>query len=34
MMWGSDYPPVSAREGIGNALLLTMEQFADKSEAD
>jgi L-fuconolactonase len=34
MMWGSDYPPVSAREGIGNALLLTMEQFTDKSEAD
>ncbi len=32
MMWGSDYPPVSAREGYGNALRLTMEQFADKSE--
>ncbi len=34
MMWGSDYPPVSMREGYRNALRLTMEQFADKSEAD
>ncbi len=34
MMWGSDYPPVSAREGYGNALRLTMAQFADKSEDD
>jgi L-fuconolactonase len=32
MMWGSDYPPVSAREGYGNALRLPMEQFADTSE--
>ena len=34
MMWGSDYPPVSAREGYGNSLHLTMKQFASKSEAD
>src|SRR5579883_447557 len=34
MMWGSDYPPVSGREGYRNALRLTMEQFADKSEED
>ncbi len=32
MMWGSDYPPVSAREGYGNALHGTMAQFADKSD--
>jgi L-fuconolactonase len=34
MMWGSDYPPVSGREGYGNALRLTMEQLATKSQAD
>ena len=34
IMWGSDYPPVSGREGYGNALRLTMEQFLDKSERD
>jgi L-fuconolactonase len=34
MMWGSDYPPVSAREGYGNSLRLTTDQFASKSEAD
>jgi L-fuconolactonase len=34
MMWGSDYPPVDAREGYGNALHGTMAQFADKSEDD
>ncbi len=34
MMWGSDYPPVSAREGYGNALHFAMEQFAAKSDAD
>jgi L-fuconolactonase len=28
MMWGSDYPPVSAREGYGNALRLPMDRFA------
>lgn len=27
LMWGSDYPPVSAREGYGNALLLPRERF-------
>jgi L-fuconolactonase len=25
LMWGSDYPPVSSREGYGNALRLTRE---------
>lgn len=34
LMWGSDYPPVSAREGYGNALRLTMEQFAARSATD
>jgi L-fuconolactonase len=34
MMWGSDYPPVDAREGYGNALHGTLAQFADISEAD
>lgn len=34
MMWGSDYPPVSGREGYTNALRLTMEQFASKSQED
>lgn len=34
MMWGSDYPPVSGREGYRNALLLTMEQLAPLSEAE
>ncbi len=34
MLWGSDYPPVDAREGYGNALHGTMEQFADASEDD
>ena len=34
MMWGSDYPPVSAREGYRNALTLTREQFADKPPSD
>ncbi len=28
MMWGSDYPPVSAREGYGNALRLPMDRIA------
>jgi L-fuconolactonase len=28
IMWGSDYPPVSAREGYGNALRFPMERFA------
>ncbi len=34
MMWGSDYPPVSRREGYRNALRLTMDQLATKSQAD
>jgi L-fuconolactonase len=34
MMWGSDYPPVSSREGYGNALRLTMDQLATKSRED
>ena len=34
MMWGSDFPPVSGREGYGNALRLTMEQLGSKSERD
>jgi L-fuconolactonase len=34
MMWGSDYPPVSSREGYRNALRFTMEQLANKSESD
>ena len=34
MMWGSDYPPVSGREGYHLALTLTLEQFAGKSEGD
>jgi L-fuconolactonase len=28
MMWGSDYPPVSSREGYGNALRLPLDRFA------
>ena len=28
MMWGSDYPPVSGREGYTNALRLTMDELA------
>ena len=34
MMWGSDYPPVAAREGYGNALHGTMAQFANKGEQE
>ncbi len=34
MMWGSDYPPVDAREGYGNALHGPMAQFADISEEE
>jgi L-fuconolactonase len=33
LMWGSDYPPVSMREGYGNALKLTRERLADKPES-
>ena len=34
MMWGSDYPPVSGREGYANALRFPMERFADKSDEE
>jgi L-fuconolactonase len=34
IMWGSDYPPVSMREGYGNALRFTQERLADKAEAE
>jgi L-fuconolactonase len=34
MMWGSDFPPVSSREGYRNALRLTMERFAGCTQAD
>lgn len=34
MMWGSDFPPVSSREGYRNALRITMEQFAGKSAGE
>ncbi len=34
MMWGSDYPPVSGREGYSNALRFTLEQFASKTQGD
>jgi predicted TIM-barrel fold metal-dependent hydrolase len=34
MMWGSDSPPVSGREGYENALRLTLEEFASRSERD
>mgnify|MGYP001164630499 FL=1 len=34
MMWGSDYPPVSGREGYRNALQWTMDRFANKPDAE
>ena len=34
MMWGSDYPPVSSREGYRNALQMTLAQFKDKPTAE
>ena len=34
VMWGSDYPPVSSREGYANALRFPMEQLAGRSEAE
>ena len=34
MMWGSDYPPVSQREGYRNALQLTLDQLRTKSDQD
>ena len=34
LMWGSDFPPVAAREGYRNALRFTMEQVRFASEED
>ena len=34
LMWGSDFPPVAAREGYRNALKMPMEHVKFKSEAD
>jgi L-fuconolactonase len=34
MMWGSDYPPVSSREGYANALRFTMDRLAALSKED
>jgi L-fuconolactonase len=34
LMWGSDYPPVSSREGYANALHFTMEQFSGLSASE
>ena len=34
MLWGSDFPVVSSREGYANALNWTRELFADRSEAE
>jgi L-fuconolactonase len=34
MMWGSDYPPVSSREGYGNALRGVMEHPAMSGPGD
>jgi L-fuconolactonase len=31
IMWGSDFPPVSHREGYGNALRFALDRFAAKS---
>jgi predicted TIM-barrel fold metal-dependent hydrolase len=34
LMWGSDYPPSSVREGYANALKFPMEYVTFKSEED
>lgn len=34
IMWGSDFPPVSGREGYGNALHLTQAELADLSQQE
>ena len=34
LMWGSDFPPVAAREGYGNSLRFPMEHVKFKSEVD
>lgn len=32
MMWGSDYPPVSGREGYGNSLSVPLAYFSELSD--
>ncbi len=34
LMWGSDYPPVSNREGYANALRLPTDRLASRSDED
>ena len=34
VMWGSDFPPVSSREGYDNALRLPMEQLSSLSQSE
>jgi L-fuconolactonase len=34
LMWGSDFPPVSNREGYANALCLTRERFATRPSSE
>jgi len=34
VMWGSDFPPVSFREGYASALKLTMAELASRPEAE
>jgi L-fuconolactonase len=34
MMWGSDWPPVSRREGYGNALRFPMQHLSSLSEGE
>ena len=34
LMWGSDFPPVSSREGYANALRFTWQELAGKPEDD
>ena len=34
IMWGSDYPPVSSREGYDNSLSFPSEYFSDLSDED
>lgn len=34
IMWGSDFPPVSGREGYANSLNFTMDQLSDRTEEE
>lgn len=34
LMWGSDYPPVSGREGYRNALVLTRQRLSTRSDGE